>query len=70
MKYKVIVEQNKRPRRISIQPHTFIGENGRPVYRKYEANAYDCIDSFVSNYSESPEDVLKEWNFNNQEFKY
>ena len=70
LKYKKIVEKNKRPRRISIQPHTYLDENGKPAYRRYEAKSSDCIDSFVANYSEQVGDIISEWEKNNQEFRY
>ena len=52
MKYREIVEKNKRPRRITIQPDVYIYE-GKPTYKKYEANCFDCVDSFVGHYGEN-----------------
>lgn len=57
LKYKKIVEKNKRPRRITIQPEVFL-DGGKPTYKKYEANCFDCIDSFVCHYSEDKEDII------------
>lgn len=62
--------KNKRPRRISIQPYLTLDENGKPQYHKYEAKVEHCIDSFVNQYKEDPEEILAEWISNNQEFKY
>ena len=57
LKYREIVQLNKRPRRIDVQPDVRL--NGDHVkYVRYEANAHGCIDSGVVHFSENVEDIL------------
>lgn len=51
LKYKKIIEADKRPRRILIQPYLSF-QNGRPVYNNFNDTAEDCIDSYVKNFRE------------------
>lgn len=51
LKYKKIVEDNKLPRRILIQPYLSL-EKGVPVYHGFNDTAEDCIDSYVKNFRE------------------
>ncbi len=51
LKYKKIVEDNKLPRRILIQPYLSL-EKGMPVYQGFNDTAEDCIDSYVKNFRE------------------
>lgn len=50
MKYKEIVEANRRPRKIDVQSDVVLKE-GKVEYVKYEANAYGCIDSGVAHFN-------------------
>ena len=60
LKYREIVQANKRPRRIDVQPDVIL--NGDHVeYVRYEADVYGCIDSGVVHFSENVEDILREW---------
>ena len=69
MKYRETVLLNKRPRRLTVQPHVAL-EDGKPVYKKYPADCFGCLDSAVAHFSEDADDVISEWEKNNQEFKY
>ena len=69
LKYRQIVIDNKRPRRLTVQPDVKL--NGEKVeYVKFENTAYGQIDSAVSHFSENAEEILSEWEKNNQEFVY
>ncbi len=58
MKYKKIVQANRRPRRIDVQSDVQLNE-GKVEYVKYPANFYGCIDSGVAHFSENIEDIIK-----------
>lgn len=69
MKYRELVISNKKPRRLTVQPDVKL--NGDKVeYIKYENTAYGQIDSALSHYSENVEEIIEEWEKNNQEFRY
>lgn len=60
---------NKRPRRLTVQPDVKL--NGDKVdYVKFENTVYGQIDSALSHYSENVEDIIEQWESNNQEFRY
>ena len=69
MKYREIVQANRRPRKIDVQSDVKLN-GGKVEYVRYEASPYGCIDSGVSHFSENIEDIIKEWQVNNQEFRY
>jgi len=63
------VINNKRPRRLTVQPDVKL--NGDKVeYVKFENTVYGQIDSALSHYSENVEDIIEQWESNNQEFRY
>lgn len=69
LKYREIVQANRRPRRIDVQADVKLVD-GKVQYVRYEASSYGCIDSGVAHFGENAEDIIKEWESNNQEFKY
>jgi dipeptidyl-peptidase-3 len=69
LKYKEIVAANRRPRRIDVQPDVKLNQ-GKVEYVKYEPSTYGCIDSGVAHFSENIDDIINEWEKNNQEFIY
>jgi len=63
------VINNKRPHRLTVQPDVKL--NGDKVeYVKFENTVYGQIDSALSHYSENVEDIIEQWESNNQEFRY
>lgn len=69
MKYREIVQANRRPRRIDVQADVVLKE-GKVEYVKYPANPYGCIDAGVAHFNENVDEIIKEWENNNQEFRY
>ena len=64
-----MVIANKRPRKLTVQPDVKL--NGDKVqYIKFENSVYGQIDSCLAHFNEHPEDILEEWEKNNQEFTY
>ena len=64
-----MVIENKRPRKLTVQPDVKL--NGDKVeYVKFENSVYGQIDSCLSHYNEHPEDIIEQWEQNNQEFAY
>ena len=61
--------KNKRPRRLTVQPDVKLNQN-KVEYIKFENSCYGQIDSALSHFSENVEDIIDEWERNNQEFVY
>ena len=69
LKYRDLVIKNKRPRRLTVQPDVKL--NGDKVeYVRFDNTSYGQLDSAVSHWGENCEDILEEWEKNNQEFSY
>lgn len=65
LQYRDLVIKNKRPRRLTVQPDVRL--NGDKVeYIKFENSAYGQIDSAIAHYGEHVEDIIAEWEKNNQ----
>ena len=69
LKYREIVQANRRPRRIDVQSDVKLNE-GKVEYIGYEASPFGCIDAGVAHFGENAEDIINEWEANNQEFRY
>ena len=69
LKYREVVQANRRPRRIDVQSDVKLSE-GKVEYVRYEASPFGCIDSGVAHFGENVEDIINEWEVNNQEFRY
>jgi hypothetical protein len=60
-----MVKKNRRPRGLTVQPDVKLVD-GKLTYVKFENTLYGMIDSAVSHLSENVEDILGEWEKNNQ----
>jgi hypothetical protein len=60
-----MVKKNRRPRGLTVQPDVKLID-GKLTYVKFENTPYGMIDSAVSHLSENVEDILGEWEKNNQ----
>jgi hypothetical protein len=65
LKYKEIVRKNKRPRKLTVQPDVKVID-GKVHYVKFENTTYGQIEAALSHYGENVEDILGEWEKNNQ----
>jgi hypothetical protein len=65
LKYREIVKKNKRPRRLTVQPDVK-NIDGKLNYVKFQNTTYGQIDSALSHYTENVEDIIVEWEKNNQ----